>query len=97
VDELGGYDTALKLAKRAAGVPADEEVRVVVYPRAKGFWESEFGWRTPENSEKEAVGQAMARILEEVQPVARTLDAAGIRARSEQDEVLRMRRVSSEP
>jgi protease-4 len=98
VDELGGYDTALKLAKRAAGVPADEEVRVVVYPRPKGFWESEFGWRTPDNSEKEAVGQAMARILETVQPVARTLDAAGIKTRgSEQDGVLRMNQVSSGP
>ncbi|HSZ63303.1 MAG TPA: signal peptide peptidase SppA [Terriglobales bacterium] len=91
VDELGGYDMALKLAKRAAGVPADEEVRVVVYPRPKGFWESEFGWRTPDNSEKEAVGQAMARILEEVQPVARQLDAAGIKTRgSDQEDVLRM-------
>ncbi len=98
VDELGGYDTALRLAKKAAGVPEDGEVRVVVYPRPKGFWESEFGWRTPENSEKEAVGQAVARILEEVQPVARTLDAAGIRARgSEQDDVLRMRELRSEP
>lgn len=98
VDELGGYDTALRLAKRAAGVPADEEVRVVVYPRAKGFWESEFGWRTAENSEKNGVGQAMARILEDVQPVARELDAAGIKTRnSEQEDVLRMREVGIEP
>ncbi|MGA7633898.1 MAG: signal peptide peptidase SppA [Terriglobales bacterium] len=96
VDELGGYDTALKLAKRAAGVPADEEVRVVVYPRPKGFLESELGWRSPDNSEKEAVGQTMARILEAVQPVARQLDAAGIRTGREQDDVLRMVPVTSE-
>ncbi len=95
VDELGGYDTALKLAKRAAGVPADEEVRVVVYPRPKGFLESELGWRSPDNSEKEAVGQTMARILEAVQPVARQLDAAGIRTGREQDDVLRMVPVTS--
>jgi protease-4 len=98
VDELGGYDTALRLAKRAAGVREDEEVRIVEYPRPKGFLESELGWRSPDNSEKESVGQAMARILELVQPVARQLDAAGIRARnSDQDNVLRMNQVSSEP
>ncbi|HEY4843292.1 MAG TPA: signal peptide peptidase SppA [Terriglobales bacterium] len=98
VDELGGYDTALRLAKRAGAVPADEEVRVVVYPRPKGFLESEFGWRTPDNSEKEAVRQTMARILELVQPLARQLDAAGIKTRnSEQDDVLRMRELASQP
>src|SRR3984885_3415337 len=98
VDELGGYDTALRLAKRAGAVPADEEVRVVVYPRPKGFLESEFGWRHPDNSEKEAVRQTMARILELVQPLARQLDAAGIKTRnSEQDDVLRMRELASQP
>jgi protease IV len=98
VDELGGYDTALKLAKKAAGVPGDEEVRVVVYPRPKGFLEGELEWRSPDNSEKEAVGQTMARILETVQPVARQLDAAGIKARnSGQEDVLRMRRLGSQP
>jgi protease IV len=98
VDELGGYDTALRLAKKAAGVREDEDVRVVVYPRPKGFLASEFGWRSPDNSEKEAVGQAMARILELVQPVARQFDAAGITTRnSEQDGVLRMRGLSSQP
>ncbi len=98
VDDLGGYDTALKLAKRAAGIPADEEVRIVVYPRPKGFLESVMDWRSPDNSEKEAVAQTLAHILELVQPVARQLEAAGIRARdSDQDDVLRMNQVSSEP
>lgn len=98
VDDLGGYDTALNLAKRAAGIPADEEVRIVVYPRPKGFLESVMDWRSPDNSEKEAVAQTLAHILELVQPVARQLEAAGIRARdSDQDDVLRMNQVSSEP
>lgn len=91
VDELGGYDTALKLAKKAAGVPDDGEVKLLVYPRPKGLVESVIGWKSPDNSDKEAVGQALARILELVQPVARQLDAAGITAgNSEQDDVLRM-------
>ena len=95
VDELGGYDTALKLAKKAAGVPEGDDVRIVVYPRPKSFIQSVMDRRGAENSDKEAVGQTLARILQVVQPVARQLDAVGIKpGEGEQDGVLRMRRVS---
>jgi protease-4 len=91
IDELGGYDTALKLAKMAAGIPDSNEVRVVVYPRPKTLFESLVQRRGPDNSDKEAVAQTLARILQDVQPVARELDAAGItRKEKDQDEVLRM-------
>jgi hypothetical protein len=44
-----------------------------------------------DNSDKEAVSQTLARILQVVQPVARKLDAAGItRKDDDQDYVLRM-------
>jgi len=33
VDELGGLDTAIKIAKREAGIPADEKVEIVEMPR----------------------------------------------------------------
>ena len=50
--------------------------------------------RGPDNSDKEAVGQTLARILQVVQPVARQLDAVGIKAKNEdQDDVLRMNQV----
>lgn len=39
VDELGGLSTAVTLAKDRAGIPADEEVSLVVYPRPKTFFE----------------------------------------------------------
>ncbi len=91
VDELGGYDTALKLAKKAAGVPDGDDVKIVVYPRPKTLLESVIARRGPDNSDKEAVGQTLARILEVVQPVARQLDALGIKNKdSDQDDVLRM-------
>src|SRR6266550_3083754 len=91
VDELGGYDTALKLAKKAAGVPEGDDVKIVVYPRPKTFLESVIERRGADNSDKEAVGQTLARILQVVQPVARQLDAAGIKAKDkDQDDVLRM-------
>jgi protease-4 len=94
VDELGGYDTALKLAKKAAGVPESDDVKIVVYPRPKTFYQSVIERRGPDNSDKEAVGQTLARILQVVQPVARQLDAVGIKAKNEdQDDVLRMNQV----
>jgi len=96
VDELGGYDTALKLAKKAAGVPEGDDVKIVVYPKPKTFLQSVMERRGPDNSDKEAVGQTLARILQVVQPVARQLDAVGIKSKDEdQDDVLRMMEVPS--
>ena len=91
VDELGGYDTALKLAKKAAGIPESDDVRIAVYPRPKTWLETLIQRRGPDNSDKEAVAQTLARILQEVQPVARELNAVGITGKEkDQDEVLRM-------
>lgn len=91
VDELGGYDTALKLAKKAANIPDGDEVKIVVYPRPKTFLEALLQRHGADNSDKEAVGQALARILQDVQPVARELKAAGItRQGKDQDDVLSM-------
>ncbi len=96
VDELGGYDTALKLAKKAAGVPEGDDVKIVVYPRPKTLLQSLIERQGADNSDKEAVGQTLARILQVVQPVARQLDAAGIKAKgADQDDVLRMSAVPS--
>ncbi len=42
VDKLGGLHTAFQLAKEKAGIPKDQPVRVVVYPRPKTFFEAFF-------------------------------------------------------
>lgn len=89
VDELGGYDTALKLAKQAAHIAESDDVRIVVYPHPKTLLETLIQRRGAENSDKEAVRGAMVRILQDVQPVARELNAVGI-TRRDQDDVLRM-------
>ena len=39
VDELGGLDRAIAVAKQRAKIPADREVELVVYPPRKGFYE----------------------------------------------------------
>ena len=39
VDELGGLDTAMDVAKRLSHIPASASVRVVRFPREKTFWQ----------------------------------------------------------
>ena len=39
VDELGGMDAAVAAAKRLAGIDADQEVKLVAYPRPRTFFE----------------------------------------------------------
>jgi protease IV len=89
VDELGGFDTALNLAKKAVGVADSEDVRLVVYPRPKTFFQTLLQRQGPDNSDKEAA-QTLARILEIVQPMARQLDAAGVNRKNGGQDVLRM-------
>ena len=39
VDELGGLDRAIAIAKQRAKIPADTDVELVVYPPRKSFYE----------------------------------------------------------
>ncbi len=39
VDELGGLDTAIDLAKKKAGIPASEQVSVVMYPARRTIFD----------------------------------------------------------
>ncbi len=39
VDELGGLDTAINMAKQRARIPADEEVELVVFPPRRSVYE----------------------------------------------------------
>jgi protease IV len=42
VDELGGMDRAVALAREEAGIAADARVRFVRYPETKTFWQTVF-------------------------------------------------------
>ncbi|MCJ7487185.1 MAG: signal peptide peptidase SppA [Candidatus Aminicenantes bacterium] len=42
VDELGGLTMAMGLAKKEAGIDADEEVRLDVWPKKRSFWQAVF-------------------------------------------------------
>jgi protease IV len=91
VDELGGFDTALTVAKKAANIPEKEEVKIVIFPRKKTLWESIIEREGADNSDKEAVGlAAMENMLRIVQPLAREMHALGLDGRDRGDDVLRM-------
>lgn len=49
VDELGGLTKAVELAKGLAGIAREEEVRLVVWPKKRTFWESLLGRRAQES------------------------------------------------
>ena len=40
VDELGGLDAAVAIAKQRAGIPADEDVELVAYPPPRSLYEA---------------------------------------------------------
>ena len=51
VDELGGLDTAVTIAKQRAGIPADEDVELIVYPPRRTIYEAlvaQFGSSGPD-------------------------------------------------
>jgi len=43
VDELGGLDKAVEIAKELAGIPVEENVSLLHYPKKKGLWSLFFG------------------------------------------------------
>lgn len=43
VDEIGGLTKALQLAKQLAGIPEEEEVKLIIWPRKISFFQAFFG------------------------------------------------------
>jgi protease-4 len=74
VDELGGYATALKLAKAAAKIPEAEKVRVTVFPREKSPFEK-LAAKLSGEEEDESSFTALVRLLEPVRPLLRQVEA----------------------
>jgi protease-4 len=93
VDELGGFDTALLLTKRAIGVADVDDVKLVVFPRKKTLLETILERGKSDNSDKESAAlgiAAMRDMMRVVQPVAREMHALGVDREDGGDDVLRM-------
>ena len=76
VDELGGYETALRLVREAIGVEPDAPIRIKRFPRKRSTWELFLG-QPPDSSEDAAI-RALARALKGIQPTVRVLKRLGL-------------------
>jgi protease-4 len=90
VDELGGFDTALKLTKKAIGVSESDEVKIVVFPHRKKPIELLLARGGGDSSEKEAEVQALTGVLRAVQPVVQRAESVGLLKDDQAEDVLRM-------
>jgi protease IV len=70
VDELGGLDKAIEVAKEMAKIPADRSPNLVEYPRTPGFFESLF-----EQEDDGADTQANSRETEIKEEILKSLPA----------------------
>lgn len=78
VDDLGGFDEAISLVKKAIGVSPAEDVKIEVFPRKKGLLQSLLAG-SPNNSEQEGAStETHVGILEMVQPFLKQLHALGM-------------------
>jgi len=88
VDELGGFDVALRLACTEAGLDPNEPFKVTVFPRPKRLIEVLLK-REPDSSESEATVAAARQVLEKFRPLYKIAAECGL---IEKDDVLRMPR-----
>ena len=77
VDELGGFHTAFRAAREAAGLEADDALRVRVYPRPRSAFEVLFD-EGGESSEPSAQVAVALRLLEIARPAARLARRVGL-------------------
>jgi len=85
VDELGGFPTALRLVRAAARLQENAPIRLKVFPEQRSLFKSIVELKS--FGAEDGTDSALARTLEEVQPLIRTIGSLGPSTRSE---VLRM-------
>lgn len=88
VDELGGFDVALRLARTEAGLKPDARIKVAVFPRPKKLIETLLK-REPDSSEPRAEVIAVHQALQAVRPLYLMAEEIGL---VEESGVLRMPR-----
>jgi protease-4 len=86
VDELGGFDVALQLARKEAGIEPDAAITLKVFPRPKRMIE-QLLQRGPDSSEPSAEAIIAEQLLKEMRPLYRMAKEIGL---IEDNDVLRM-------
>ena len=88
VDELGGLDRAVEVAKELAKIPADKQVRRVVYPAPRGFFEQLLGGDDEDKARAQAEQQRQAFINSLPKEMQRAFRLAAMFDRFEQGHML---------
>ncbi len=91
VDEFGGLDRAVEVAKQLANIPADKSVRRVVFPAPRSFLQGFFGGDDDERGDANAMrAQQHQRAVLEALPedVRRTLKYAALFDRMQRGETM---------
>jgi protease-4 len=63
VDEFGGLEKAIEIAKQLAELPADKDVRRIAYPEAKSFFETLMSGGISTETEEQKAQAAIVRSL----------------------------------
>jgi protease-4 len=69
VDDLGGLDRAIEVAKKLAHIPAGESVRIVRLPEEKTFFQVLFEREKEQFAETRSLHDALQRIVGTMEPV----------------------------
>jgi len=86
VDELGGFDVALQLARKEAGIEPDAAITLKVFPRPKRMIEQLLK-RGSDSSEPHAEVVIAEQLLKEIRPLYKMAKQIGL---IEDNDVLRM-------
>ncbi len=76
IDALGGFNTAIELAKEAADIDPDKDVRIRLYPPRRSLFEMLMNGE-PESSQPAAVA-AYVRTMEKLQPIFSIAKQSGL-------------------
>ena len=77
VDALGGYETALGIARDTAHIPADEPIQLIVFPREEGPVQLLYNRLTGKEREDDTLGiTSLGRAIEAAQPLLQRIEAA---------------------
>jgi protease-4 len=76
VDALGGYGTALQLARDAARIAADQPFTLTVFPREKGTVELIYAHLFGAGEREEGASATLARGITALRAAAGALEAA---------------------
>jgi len=69
VDELGGLDRAIEIARHLANIPDSASVHIDRFPVEKTFWQQFFERQTDQMSESESLAARVRRIVGVMEPV----------------------------